>query len=148
MKMYAKNKKGLFDYEILEKYEAGLVLRGNEVKSIRNGNVSLKGSYVSLKDGELYLVKAHVSQYQYAAPNKNYDPERRRKLLVHKREIESLIGKMKQKGLTLIPISLYNKNRRIKLEFALARGKKKHDKRQTIKKRDSDRKLQQLMRQK
>ena len=148
MKIYAKNKKGLFDYEILEKYEAGLALRGNERNSIRNGNVSLKGSYVSLMNGELFLVKAHVSQYQYSAPNKSYNPERRRKLLVHKREIQSLIGKMKQKGLTLIPISLYNKNRRIKLEFALARGKKKHDKRQTIKKRDSDRKLQQLMRQK
>lgn len=147
MKIYAKNKKGLYDYEVLEKFEAGLVLHGNEVKSIRSGNVSMKGSYVSLKDGELYLVNMHVSQYQYAAANKNHDPERRRKLLMHNREIQSLIGKMKQKGLTLIPISLYNKNRRIKLEFALARGKKKHDKRETIKKRDSDRRLKQLMRQ-
>lgn len=146
MPTYAKNKKGLYSYEILETFEAGLVLTGAEVKSVRKGNVSMKGGYASVDKGEVVLKNVHISKYEPAGPQPSYDPTRTRKLLLNKSEIRSLIGKLKQKGLTLIPVSLYSKGRRIKLELALGRGKSKVDKRETIKKRDADRKAQRLMR--
>lgn len=146
-KTLARNKRARFDYHILEKYEAGLVLSGQEVKSIRDKTVSLKGSYVVLKGSEPFLINAHVSPYKHAGRLKDYDPTRSRKLLLKKNELKSLIGKLKQKGLTLVPISLYSKNRRIKLEFGLGKGKKEFDKRQDIKRREDDRKMMQKLKQ-
>ncbi|MBU1119366.1 SsrA-binding protein SmpB [Patescibacteria group bacterium] len=144
--IYAKNKRARYDYEILETYEAGLMLTGQEVKSVRDKTVSLKGSFVTLKGNEAYLTNAHISPYKHAGKLKAYDPTRSRKLLLHKHELNSLIGKLKQKGLTLVPLLLYNKNSRIKLSFGLGKGKKKFDKRDSIKKRDVERKIQRMMR--
>lgn len=147
---YAINKRAKYDYEILEVFEAGLVLSGYEVKAIRQGNVSLKGAFVTFKKTkkqlpELYLINAHVSQYKFAGNIKNYNPERSRKLLLKKSEISSLIGAKQAQGLTLIPLELYNKKGYIKLKFGLAKGKKKVDKRETIKKRELDRKVKKTM---
>lgn len=139
MKVLANNKKAGFDYEILEKFEAGIVLNGQEVKSIRNGNISLKGSYVIIRGEEPYLVGANIPPYQPKNASPEYDPERIRKLLLNKKEIDHLIGKTQERGLTLVPLKLYTKYARIKLEFGIGKGKKKSDKRETIKKRDIDR---------
>ena len=141
MKILAWNKKAGFDYEILESYEAGLVLYGHEVKAIKTGHVSLTGSYVVAKGNEFFLINALIPPYQPANTPKDYDPQRSRKLLLKKSEIRSLVGKSKTKGLTLIPIKLYTKKSKIKLEFALAKGKKKIDKREKIKKRDIEREI-------
>lgn len=141
----ALNKKALHDYEVLEKYEAGLVLLGHEVKSAKNGGANLKGSYVSLRDNEAWLVKARVAPYAKAGKLTNYDPERARKLLLHKKELRSLIGKLQQKGLTMVPISMYTKRHHVKVEIGLCRGKREYDKRQTIKKRELDRDLKSKM---
>ncbi len=140
------NRRAKYDYEILETYEGGLVLKGFEVKAIRQGKMSLDASFVALKRGgtdkpELFLLNSNVSPYQPANTPDNYEPDRSRKILLHKREIMALIGKMKQKGLTLIPLCVYNKKNKIKLEFALAKGKRKIDKRETIKKREVDRQI-------
>ena len=137
MKPLAENKKAYFDYEILEKFEAGLVLIGTEVKSIRNGRMSIKGAYVILKNGEPILIGANIPPYQPKNAPSDYDPERLRKLLLNKDEIKKLIGKTNQKGLTLKPLKVYAKNGKIKLEFGIAKGKKKSDKRESIKKRES-----------
>ena len=139
MKTYADNKKARFDYEVLESFEAGLVLNGQEVKSIRNGNIGLKGSYVIIREGEVYLIGANIPPYQPKNALPDYDPERLRKLLLNKKEIDYLVGKTKEKGLTLIPLKIYSKYAKIKLEFGIAKGKRKADKRETIKKRDTDR---------
>ena len=141
MKTLAENRKSSYDYEFLESYEAGLVLYGHEVKAIKTGHVSLTGSYVVSKGNEFYLINALIPAYQPANTPKDYDPQRSRKLLLKKSEIKSLIGKSKAKGLTLIPLRLYTKKSKIKLEFALARGKRKTDKRETIKKRDMEREI-------
>ena len=141
MKKLVENKKVKFDYNILETYSAGIVLFGHEVKAIRNNQMSLKGAYVSIHNGELWLKKATVSLYKKSGPIPNYDPERERKLLLTKKEIASLAGKLKQKGLTLVPLSVYTKNNRLKVEIGLAQGKKKYDKRESIKKRENDRNL-------
>ena len=141
----AKNKKALFDYEILETFDAGLVLIGQEVKSIKNKHISLKGAYVVSKDSEFFLIGASVPPYQPKNAPKDYDQERTRKLLLKKAEINYLIGKSKQKGLTLIPLRVYTKLGRIKLEFGIAKGKKKFDKRETIKKRDFKREKQRIL---
>lgn len=146
MPTYAKNKQGLFNYEVLESFEAGLELTGAEVKSIRAGHVSLKGGFATIQNGEVFLKNVHISKYEPAGPQPSYEPTRTRKLLLKKSEIKTLIGKLQQKGLTLMPISLYSKKRRIKLELALARGKSKIDKRQSIKERESNRKMQRVMR--
>ncbi len=138
MTTYSINKKATFDYELLEKKEGGLVLAGYEVKSIKTGRISLKGSFVTIKGGELYLTNAHIPAYQKQNVPDNYDPYRSRKVLIHKKELDTLIGKIKQKGLTLTPIKLYSKGRLIKLEFAVGKGKKKIDKREDIKKREAD----------
>jgi SsrA-binding protein len=146
MSVLALNKKAGFDYQILETYEAGLVLLGPEVKSIKNGHISLKESYVDVqgdKNGEpaLYLLKAHVSAYKPAGNNDEYDPTRPRKLLLKHSEIAHLVGKKQAAGLTLVPLKIYTKNGLIKLEFGLAQGRKKYDKREVIKKREVNRHL-------
>ncbi len=138
-KVYAVNKKATFDYEILEKIEAGLVLSGPEVKSVRNGQVSLKGGFIVFHGDQVHLINTHIPKYKFSGNLKNYNPERSRELLLKEREINYLRGKSQEKGLTIIPLSLYNKGRHIKLEIAVVRGKKKYDKRATIKKRELNR---------
>jgi len=140
------NRRANYDYEILETLEAGLVLKGYEVKSIKSSKISLKGSYVTIKDNEAYLINAHISPYQPPNTPKNYDPMRSRKLLLHKNQIKSLIGKLKQKGLTLVPIKIYTKRGIIKLEFGVGRGKREVDKREKIKQRETKRKIERAMR--
>jgi SsrA-binding protein len=149
MSVLAVNKKASFDYEILEDYEAGMVLAGQEVKSIKAGHISLKESYVEILKGEkgepaLFLVKAHVSPYKQAGPLPDYNPTRPRQLLLKKREVAHLIGKKQAGGLTLVPLKIYTKNGLIKLEFALAQGRKRYDKREVIKKREVERQLRTL----
>ena len=142
MTIFAENRKARFDYEILETFEAGLVLSGAEVKSIMGGRMNLTGSYLNFHNGELYLIGAFIAPYQPKNQPADYDPYRSRKLLLHKKEIVSLIGGIKPQGLTLIPLKAYNKGRRIKLEFAVARGKKQYDKREIIAEREAARKIE------
>lgn len=148
MPTLSHNKKAKFDYELLEKYEAGLVLLGHEVKSIRSGNANINNAYISIrtkgKSTELFLIGANIPLYNLANPNTEYKPDRDRKLLLNKLEISSLLGKTQIKGLTLIPLKIYTKRGLIKLEFALAKGRKKYDKRELIKKRDLDRQIRTL----
>ena len=141
MSAISTNKRGIFDYELQDKFEAGLVLTGAEVKSVKTGHISLRGSFVTMHDGELFLTNANISPYPFAKTFQSYDPNRSRKLLVRKSEIKSLIGKLQVKGLTLVPLRVYTKKRLIKLEFALARGKKAYDKRKDIAKKESKRKI-------
>jgi len=141
-----KNKKAYFDYEILEKFQAGLVLTGQEVKSLRTRGISLSGTYVEIKPNkngsfEAFWVGANIPPYQMANAEKSYNPQRPRKLLLNRKEIDYLTGKNKEKGLTLVPLSVYTRTYKIKLEFGLAKGKKKFDKRESIKKRDIERKI-------
>ena len=145
MKVLAENKKAYYNYEILEKFEAGISLIGQEVKSIKSGKVSLTGSYVVLKGEEVYLIGATIPPYQPKNAPADYNSERSRKLLLKKTEIKSLIGKAKQKGLTLVPLKLYTKNGKIKVEFAVAKGKRKADKREQIKKREFERQKEKLL---
>lgn len=142
MKPLAENRKAYFDYEVLEKYEAGISLIGQEVKSIKQGHMSLEGSYVVIRGGEAFLLGAYVPPYQPKNAPKDYSPERTRKLLLRKDELRYLIGKTHEKGLTLLPLRVYTLKSNIKIEFALARGKKKKDKRETIKKREAEREMQ------
>jgi SsrA-binding protein len=137
----AKNKKAFFDYEILEKIESGIVLTGGEVKSAKLGQVSLKGSYVTNIDGKFHLTGAHISAYQPMNQPSDYNVTRPRPILLQKKEIRYLIGKTKEKGLTLIPLRMYTKRNLVKLEIGLAKGKKKFDKREKIKKREDDRQV-------
>jgi SsrA-binding protein len=149
MPILATNKRATYDYEILKTYEAGLKLAGYEVKAIKLGHISLKGSYVVINNNEAFLINAHISPYQPKNIPSDYDPTRSRKLLLHKSEIRSLIGESKQKGLTLVPIKVYtNKIRKIKLAFGLARGKKQYDKRAKIAERESKRHIQRALRDK
>lgn len=141
MKLIAKNKRAYFDYEVAEKFEAGMVLTGQEVKSIKLGRINLAGSYVILRGGEVYLINANVSPYQPQNTPKEYNSTRPRKLLLNKSEIKYLIGKSKQKSLTLIPLTVYIKGEKIKLEFALARGRKKADKKELIKKKETEKEI-------
>lgn len=145
MPTLVRNKKATFNYEILEKFEAGVQLLGIEVKSLRKGSGKLEGGHVLVRGGEAYLVGTSIAPYQPNNTPKNYDAERPRKLLLNKKELDKLIGIDKAKGLTLVPISLYTKGRHIKLEFASVRGKKKHDKREDIKKRDTKRDIDRVM---
>ncbi len=141
MKIIALNKQAYHDYAFLETFEAGISLLGSEVKSIRDGRITLKDSYAEVRDGEIFLVKCHISPYEAAAVF-NHEPERDRRLLLHAREIRKLTGKVQEKGLTLIPVKvMFNPKGRIKVELALAKGKKDYEKRDTIKKRDSDREM-------
>ena len=141
MGSYAENRKARFNYEILEKYETGIELLGTEVKSVRGGQMSLEGAFVIIRGGEAFLINANIPPFQPKNAPKNYDPLRNRKLLLTKKEIAELAGSEKNKSLTIVPISVYNKNRKIKVEIALVKGKKKLDKRETIKKRETDREL-------
>lgn len=141
MKVLATNKPAYHDYEILETYEAGISLLGSEVKSIRDGRISLKESYAELKNGEVILVKCHISPYE-AANIFNHEPLRERKLLLHRREIKRLSGKILERGLTLIPTKFFvNEKGKIKVELGLGRGRKAYEKRDVIKKRDTDREI-------
>lgn len=142
MKIIAKNKKAFFNYEILESYEAGVSLLGSEVKSIREGRISLKESYAEIKDGEAFLLNCHISPYE-AANRFNHDPMREKKLLLHKQEMKRLAGKIKEKGLTLIPTKVTITDKGIvKVEISLAKGKRAYQKREAIRERDRDRELQ------
>ena len=145
MSILAINKRANFDYKILETYEAGLALFGHEVKSIKTKHVSLKESFVTIHNQELYLTNANVPLYVHAGKVLNYSPTQPRKLLLKKSEIKNLIGKARTQGLTLVPIKLYTKKRLIKLEFGLGKGKKKIDKRENIAKREDDRKMERAM---
>ena len=141
MKIVAANKKAHFNYEILERYEAGISLLGSEVKSIREGRVSLKESYAEIRGNEIFLVSCHISPYE-AANRFNHDPMRERRLLLHRREINRLTGKVKEKGLTLVPTRvLFNDKGRVKVEIALAKGKRAYQKKEAIKERDLKREM-------
>ena len=140
IKPVAQNKKAWHDYFIDEKFEAGIELFGTEVKSIRQGNVNLKDSFCTIKDGEIFVNGMHISPYEKGNIF-NRDPVRQRRLLMHKREINRLYGKIKQDGLTVIPLSIYLKNSLVKLEIGLARGKKLYDKRESSAKRDANREM-------
>lgn len=154
MPSLAVNKRAFHDYQILEKFEAGLVLTGQETKSARQGHISLKGSFVTVTVGgekarpEAWLLNAHISPYKPAGDLKGYEPTRSRKLLMHRREIDYLIGKKQQGGLTLIPLSLYTAKSKIKVEVALCKGKKQYDKREDMRKRESDRAIRRALRNK
>lgn len=139
MSIYASNPKAGFDYEVLEHFEAGLELAGQEVKSIKNGKVSLKGAYVKIINDEAWLLGAIVSPYQPNNVSPEYDPQRNRRLLLKKSELQYLQTKTQEQGLTLVPLKIYSKNNLLKLEIGLTRGKKKYDKRETIKKKDIER---------
>lgn len=144
-KLVTENRRARHDYHLLERFEAGLALTGTEVKSLRQGRVSLAQAYADVREGEVWLVGAHIDEY--AQGNiANHDPDRDRKLLLHRREIESLIGKVQQQGLTLVPTRLYFKNGRAKLELALARGKEQRDKRRDLAKRDAQREIERALR--
>ena len=144
VKIVAKNQKAYHEYFIEEKFETGIELSGTEVKSIRLGQINLKDSYCSFKDGELYVVGMHISPYEKGNIF-NKDPMRKRRLLMHKKEILNLFGKSKQDGYTLIPLSVYFKNSRVKVELGLCRGKKLHDKRDSIARRDAAREMDRVM---
>lgn len=145
MKIVAENKKAYFNYEILEKFEAGVALIGQEVKSIKTRGVNLAGSYVIIKNEEVFWIGAKIAPYQPKNLPPDYNPERSRKLLLRRSEIQYLIGKAKERGLTLIPLRVYTKNGKIKLEFAIAKGKKKFDKRELIKKREAEREIERAL---
>ena len=136
-----RNKKARFEYEIVDTYEAGIVLKGTEVKSIRQKKVNIQESYAKIKNGEAYIVGMNISMYTMGNFF-NHDPLRERKLLLHKQELKRLTGKLNEKGFTLIPLRMYFKNGRVKLELGLARGKNLHDKRRTIQDRDMKRDMQ------
>ncbi|MDD2353900.1 MAG: SsrA-binding protein SmpB [Patescibacteria group bacterium] len=152
MPILAINKKAKFDYAILDKFEAGLVLSGQEVKAIKGGQISLRGSYIIPRTNngqtELFLIGAQVPSYKPAGPLPDYNPQRERKLLLKKWELAKLIGKKQEQGLTLVPLKIYTNHSFLKLEFAIAKGKKKYDKRETIKKRDIDKRLRSLTKRK
>lgn len=144
-KVITKNRKAFHDYFIEETYEAGIVLKGTEIKSIRAGKVNLKDSFAKIKDGEVFLMNMYVSPYEQG--NRfNHDPTRTRKLLLHRKEINKLIGKTKESGFSLIPLKLYLKNGYCKVELALAKGKKKYDKREELKKKAAQREIERAFR--
>ncbi len=138
MKPYAVNRRARFEYELLERFTAGVQLTGSEVKSVRDGRINLGDGHVVFEAGEAYLVAVHISPYDHAGYS-NHDPLRRRKLLLHKREIERLAGKISEKGLAVVPLAIGAEGNWIKVELALARGKHLYDKRETIKRRTLDR---------
>lgn len=145
--MLAANPRAKFDYDILETYEAGLVLFGHEVKSVKKGSMSIKAACVVIKNNEALLVNSVIPPYQPKNTPESYHPDRTRKLLLSKEEIKELIGKTKQKGLTLVPVKVYSKKGKIKMEIGLGRGKKKYRKRETIKERETKRRIDRAMKQ-
>ena len=145
IKSIARNKRARFDYEILDRWEAGIVLTGTEVKSLREGKANIGDAYGIVRDGEVYLINLHISPYErggYA----NHEPDRTRKLLLHKKEIRRLIGGVERQGLTLVPLELYFKNGVAKVALALGKGKKLHDKRDTERRRDAEREMARTVR--
>jgi SsrA-binding protein len=145
VKSIAENRRARHDYQLLDRFEAGLVLTGTEVKSLRDGRVTLAQSYADVRDGEIWLIGAHIDEYAQGNVA-NHEPDRDRKLLLHRREIESLIGQVNEKGLTIVPTRLYFKNGRVKLEVAVARGKEQRDKRRDIAKREAQRDIERTLR--
>ncbi len=143
-KVVATNRKAYHDYSIEETHEAGVVLTGTEIKSVRAGSVNLKDSYAQVKNGEMWLFNVHISPYEPAS-RQNVDPDRTRKLLLHRGEINRLMGRVQEKGLTMIPLRMYLKKNRAKVELALVRGKRQYDKREAIAKRDTDREIQRAL---
>jgi SsrA-binding protein len=144
IKLICKNRKAFFNFEIEDTFEAGISLLGSEVKSLRSGKANLSDSYGKIVNGELFLVDAHISPFPQAN-RENHEPLRDRKLLVHKRELKKLTGKVAERGYSLIPLKMYFKRGRVKVEMALARGKKTYDKREAIKKKDQRRELERLV---
>ena len=144
-KLIAENRRARHDYHLLDRLEAGLVLMGTEVKALRDGKATLQRAFADVRDGELWLVGAHIAEYTQGNLA-NHDPDRDRKLLVHRRGLDSLIGKVQEKGLTVVPTKLYFKNGRAKVELAVARGKEQRDKRRDIAKRDADRDIERVLR--
>lgn len=147
IKVVYNNKRATFDYELLERFEAGLVLTGTEIKSVRANMVSLQQSFVQARGDELWLLEANIAQYVHGN-RENHDPKRPRKLLLHRREINRILTNLTQKGLTVVPTRLYLKGGRAKVEIALARGKRKFDKREDIARRDADRQVERALREK
>lgn len=144
-KVLSDNRKARFLYDILETYEAGLQLMGTEVKSIRAGKVNLQDGYALIRNGEAWLINVHISPYTSSSQYFNHDPRRTRKLLLHRQEIRKLIGKVEQQGLTLVPLKLYLKRGLVKVSIGLAKGKKLHDKREDLKRRQDRREIQRAM---
>ncbi|KPJ85809.1 SsrA-binding protein [Parcubacteria bacterium SG8_24] len=145
MPILAENKRARYEYDILDTYEAGLALTGPEVKSVRAGKMKLSGAHVAVRHDAAWLIGAHIPAYPKAGRSGEVDPYRSRRLLLHRRELKHLAGKGEQKGLTFVPISAYTKGSKIKLSFALARGKKRYEKREAIKKRDIERELRRTL---
>ncbi|HAX74304.1 MAG TPA: SsrA-binding protein [Cyanobacteria bacterium UBA11372] len=145
IKIVSDNRQARFLYEILETYEAGIELKGTEVKSIRQGKANLKDGYGLIRNGEAWLLNVHISPYTSSGEYFNHDPRRTRKLLLHKQEIRKLIGKVEQKGLTLVPLKMYLKNGLVKVTLGLGKGKKLHDKRDDIKERQDKRDMERAM---
>jgi SsrA-binding protein len=141
----AENRKARHDYDVEETVEAGIVLTGSEIKSVRAGRVNLRGSFARVINDEVFLFDAHISPYEQSGTYFNHEPTRRRKLLLHRREISRLDGLVRQKGMTLVPLRIYFKGRRAKLELAVARGKKNYDRREDIAKRESQRTIERAM---
>jgi SsrA-binding protein len=146
MPTLATNRKARFNYERLDSFEAGLVLTGQEVKSIRNGGAKIDAGHIIVNKGELWLIGVNIAPYKRASKLEDYDPAQSRKLIMHKKEIRQLIGKLSEKGLTAVPISLYTRGNRVKLELWLARGKKAFEKKQKIKERDINRETNRILR--
>ncbi len=146
IKVISVNRKARFLYEILETYEAGIALTGTEVKSVRAGRVNLQDGYALIRDREVWLLNVNISPYQASSLYFNHEPKRTRKLLLHRHEISKLIGKTEQKGFTLVPTRMYLKQGLVKVEIALAKGKKLRDKRETIKRREAEREMQRVVR--
>jgi SsrA-binding protein len=143
-KLITENRKARHDYNLLERYEAGIILTGTEVKSLREGRATLQQSYADVRGEEVWLVGAHIAEYAQGNVN-NHEPDRDRKLLLHKQEIASLIGKVRERGFTLVPTRMYWKNGKAKVELALAKGKEVRDKRRDIAKRDADRQIERAL---
>ncbi len=148
MPTLADNKKAFFDYKILEKFEAGLVLLGHEVKAVKSGQISLKGAFITFHNNRAYLTNATISKYTHAGKLENYEPTRSREILLHKKELCYLQGKFAERGLTIVPLSVYTKNRLVKIEIAIAQGKHTFDKRESIKKKDVERDMRRAMKNK
>ena len=145
MSILATNKRAKFDYDLISEFEGGLVLSGAEVKSAKKGNMSLQGAFLSIIKNELWLRNAHIGKYAPAGEQKDYNPTQDRKVLVHKSEIKKMLGKKDSEGLTIVPIRVYTKGALVKISFALARGKRKHEKRDSIKKRDVEKRMKEEM---
>lgn len=145
MQPLTENRKAYFDYEILDKIEVGIVLKGHEVKSVKLGRMSLEGSYAIIRQGELFLLNANISSYQPLNTPPGHDPRRTRKLLLHKHELEKLYGQTAQKGLTLLPLKVYTENGFVKIELGLAKHRKKGDKRELLKKRTDQREMERAL---